>query len=44
MNSELLPLQHHVDFWYDSLNDAHRHDMHAYVYEYLDGIEDEDSE
>tara|TARA_R100000278_G_scaffold291_2_gene678 strand:+ start:1812 stop:1946 length:135 start_codon:yes stop_codon:yes gene_type:complete len=44
MNSELIDLQGHVDFWYDGLNDAHRHDMHAYVYEYLDGIEDEDSE
>ena len=44
MNSELLPLQDHVDFWYDSLNDAHEHDMHNYVYQYIEAIDDEDSE
>ena len=43
MNSELIDLQDYVDFWYDGLNDAHRHNMHNYVYQYLDGIEDEDN-
>ena len=44
MYSELIDLQGYVDFWYDGLNDAAWHDMHAYVYEYLDAIQDEDSE
>ena len=44
MNSELIDLQDYVDFWYDELNDAHRHNMHNYVYQYLDSIEDEDNE
>ena len=44
MNFELIDLQGHVDFWYDGLNDAHRHDMHDYVYQYIEAINDEDSE
>ena len=44
MDSDLLPLQDYVDYWYDSLNDVNEHKMHNYVYQYIEAIGDEDSE
>ena len=38
MTTTYQSLHEYVSDWYDGLNDVHEHDIHKYVYDYIDAI------